>query len=209
MPVASTKYKKGSNVYLTNVSDEAYRRGFRTIDQGGEESYYSVFSNGIVYDGHRQTALDLVNVKDIEVTEHDSAFIRAAIRDVLLVSEFEELKKNNFKDDLEPIGEGVIITINALSAKDRIVYAKIMNVKKSPFGDQYEVVTTGSNTCHTLRRSDIDMPTKVFNTRRVIIQQEIAEYKKGDEAQIIDDFLYIGGDDILIHEKFAKNKKII
>ena len=203
----SGKYNKGTHIYLTSVPQNMHNEGWRTIEEAGEEVYYSVYSHGITYNDDGRVCLDIVNQRDINDMPVNAKFGRVEVKAVLLASEYENLKAKGYKEP-EPIDAGTLVTINN-SSGGRIIYAKIMSVERSMFGDQYDVITTGSNVAHTLRRGDISLPKEVYNVRDVALRQPLMEYKEGTEAQIIGGFLYIGVDDILVHEKFATNKKLI
>lgn len=208
MPKRTEKYFKGAPVYLTIVSEAMHTRGWRTIEEAGEEVHYSIFSQGIIYNEEGRPSLDIVNQASLDEMPGRALFNRIEIKNLILVSEYKELKKNSFKEPNDPIDVGTLVTINT-SEGGRLIYAKIMNVEKSLFGDQYEIITTGNNLAHTVRRGDISLPTEIYNARSITIRQQLMEYSEGTEAQIIGSFLYIGGDDILVHEKFATNKKLI
>lgn len=208
MPKRGEKYFRGAHVYLTTVSDAMHDAGWRTIEEAGEEVYYSIFSDGTTINEEGRPSLDIVNHPNADDIPNQAQYRRIEIKELILVSEYELLKKNSFKEPGEPIEVGTLVTLNTESG-NRVIYAKIMNVEKSLFGDQYEIVTTSNNLAHTVRRGDIALPTEVYNVRNVTIRQQLMEYNEGTEAQVIGGFLYIGDDDILVHEKFAINRKLI
>jgi hypothetical protein len=206
MPTVPNKFRRGVNVYLKSASDSAQRNGFRVVTEGNETIYYTCISS-ITYDGMNRKAIDVVASPTMEDLPPGCGYARIPLANLITIEDYQKGKLKGFKEELDPIDTGSIIVLNNLG--ERLIYGKVMNREKTKYGDQYEIITNGNNQAHVVNRSDISLPKEVYNVRDVLLKQPILDYDVGADAQIIGSFLYLGGDDILIHEKYAKNKKII
>lgn len=206
MPAIKEKFSRGVNVYIIEATADMQRHNFHPVNEENEGNIYTCMG-GVTYDGIGNKAIDVANVGSLEQMPPGVHVHRVKLSSVIPCEEYHTLKGIEFKETKDPIDIGSIIIL--ANQGERLVYAKVLNVESTKYGDQYEIMPSGGNASHKVRRNDISMPSEAYNTRDVLLKKKVLDYSKGSDAQIIGNFLYIGGDDILVHEKYATNKKII
>lgn len=206
MPALKVRFSRGTNVYITATTPNLAANGFRVVNNTNEDRMF-VCIGGVSHDEMNREAVDVANTHSIENMPPGVHLHRIPLSNLITCEEYHKLKGKKFVEDKEPIDLGSIVVLT--NQGERLIYAKVLNVEKTKYGDQYEIMTSGSNMSHVVRRNDIMIPKEAYNVRDTTLKKTILEYSEGSNVQIIGSFLYIGGDDILIHEKFATNKKII
>jgi len=125
--------------------------------------------------------------------------------DILSAEEYENFLATHKK--MNPIEIGSIVTIVDSSP---MLYGKVVDITNEDGYEQYIVLLSGyDNSTKKYVREHISEPSNNFSIRGTALKKNILSYEEGDHGQIIGEYLYLGGDDVIIKTAIATKNEII
>ena len=110
--------------------------------------------------------------------------------------------------NLEPIEEGTLVKImNGMTRPSMI--GKVIKIIQEENMEYYLVITPNSRRARKYRRKELALAKDFNPIVDTTLLKAVLKYKKGTNVQIFGNYLYIGGDDIMMHADIARNKEII